>query len=103
MPPAAPSAAPHSCARNSVVMPSTALGFPSVFLGLRRHVDRVLPPQPPLDRHTRWGIGLVVAAGAVARVSWAIGDSWRPKSIRDPGLYLILSQMLADGRGYRYP
>jgi 4-amino-4-deoxy-L-arabinose transferase-like glycosyltransferase len=48
-------------------------------------------------------VGLVVAAGAVARLAWAIADSWRPTSVRDPGLYLVLSEMVANGDGYRYP
>jgi 4-amino-4-deoxy-L-arabinose transferase-like glycosyltransferase len=58
---------------------------------------------PPLDRRGRWVLGLLVAAGAAVRLAWAIGAAWRPTSLRDPALYLILSEQVANGDGYVYP
>lgn len=74
-----------------------------MLFGLRGAVGRALPPVPALDRRSRWALGLVVAAGAVARLGWAIGAAWRPISLRDPALYLILSEQVANGEGYVYP
>lgn len=66
-------------------------------------LNRAFPPQPPLDRRTRTALLAIVALGAVARIVWVVVAAERPEGLRDPGLYLILGEMVADGNGYAYP
>ncbi|HEY8526051.1 MAG TPA: glycosyltransferase family 39 protein [Acidimicrobiales bacterium] len=47
-------------------------------------------------------MGLVVVVGAVLRVWWAT-KAEPPQELRDPVLYLLLGEQLADGEGYSYP
>ena len=56
---------------------------------------------PPLDRRTRWLLLAIVAVGAVLRVVWGL-HAEKPVALRDPVLYLILSDHLAAGDGYTY-
>jgi 4-amino-4-deoxy-L-arabinose transferase-like glycosyltransferase len=70
--------------------------------GLRRWVSRVLPPLPPLERRSRWLLGLIVAVGAALRIAWAV-KTQAPTELRDPALYLILGEQVAHGHGFSYP
>jgi 4-amino-4-deoxy-L-arabinose transferase-like glycosyltransferase len=56
---------------------------------------------PPLDRRARWILAGIVAVGAVLRVVWAL-QAESPVALRDPLLYLVLSDHLASGDGYSY-
>lgn len=58
---------------------------------------------PPLDRRSRLILGALVALATAVRLAWVLAAAWRPRSLRDPGLYLLLSEQLADGHGYAYP
>lgn len=73
-----------------------------MLLGLRRWVHRALPPTRSLDRRGRRALVVVVAAGTACRLAWVLTASWRPRSLRDPGLYLLLSEHIAHGDGYSY-
>ena len=68
---------------------------------LRDWGRRALPPVPPLDRRARWILAGIVAVGAVLRVVWAL-QAESPVALRDPLLYLVLSDHLASGDGYSY-
>jgi 4-amino-4-deoxy-L-arabinose transferase-like glycosyltransferase len=68
----------------------------------RRWVSRALPPLPPLDRRARWVLTAIVAVGTALRVAWAV-KAQEPQELRDPALYLLLSDQLANGEGYSYP
>jgi 4-amino-4-deoxy-L-arabinose transferase-like glycosyltransferase len=74
-----------------------------VLTGLREGLTRAFPPQPSLDHRARVSLGVVLALGAVARVAWVLAAAQRPEALRDPSLYLILGEMVADGNGYEYP
>jgi hypothetical protein len=68
---------------------------------LRKMGRRALPPLPPLDRRARWGLGAIVAVGALLRVVWAL-QAQPPGELRDPVFYLVLADHVAAGDGYRY-
>jgi hypothetical protein len=68
---------------------------------LRDWGRRALPSLPPLDRRARWALAIIVALGAIARIVWAF-QAEQPVELRDPVLYLILSDNLASGHGYSY-
>jgi Dolichyl-phosphate-mannose-protein mannosyltransferase len=61
----------------------------------------VLPPVPPLSRRARWWLVAIVAAGALLRLVWAT-QAEEPVALRDPSLYLVLADHVADGDGYTY-
>ena len=69
---------------------------------LHRWLVRALPPVPPLARRHRWWLVGLVAVGAVLRIVWAT-LAQEPQELRDPVLYLLLGDQLADGEGYSYP
>jgi len=56
---------------------------------------------PPLTRRARWTLVAIVAVGLVVRVVWAL-QMQQPTALRDPVLYMILADHLAQGDGYRY-
>ena len=68
---------------------------------LRHWGRRALPSLPPLSRRARLGLLVIVAAGAILRVLWAL-KAQQPVELRDPVLYLILAEHVAAGDGYRY-
>jgi hypothetical protein len=68
---------------------------------LRDWGRRVLPPAPPLDRRARWCLAAIVAVGAFLRIVWAF-QAEAPVALRDPVLYLVLSDHVASGDGYSY-
>ena len=68
---------------------------------LRDWGRRALPPLPPLSRRARLALLVIVGVGAVLRVLWAL-KAQHPVELRDPVLYLILSDHVASGDGYRY-
>ena len=68
---------------------------------LRDWGRRVLPPVPPLSRRARWWLVAIVAAGALLRLVWAT-QAEEPVALRDPSLYLVLADHVADGDGYTY-
>lgn len=68
---------------------------------LRDRGRRALPPLPPLSRRARWALGAIVGVGAVLRVLWALRAE-PPTELRDPVLYSILAEHLANGDGYTY-
>jgi 4-amino-4-deoxy-L-arabinose transferase-like glycosyltransferase len=70
--------------------------------GLRRWLNRVLPPLPPLERGPRWLLAAILAVGAALRVAWAI-KAQEPQELRDPVLYLLLGDRIAHGHGFSYP
>jgi 4-amino-4-deoxy-L-arabinose transferase-like glycosyltransferase len=74
-----------------------------VLTGLRKGLERAFPPQSPLDHRARLILGVLLALGALARVAWVIAAAQRPEALRDPSLYLILGEMVAEGNGYEYP
>ena len=57
----------------------------------------------PLERRSRTLLGLVLAVGLAVRLAWVLAAAWRPRTLHDPGLYLILSEQLSRGHGYTYP
>jgi hypothetical protein len=61
----------------------------------------VLPPIPPLDRRARGWLVAIVGVGAILRIVWAL-QAEPPGSLRDPLLYLVLSDHIAAGDGYSY-
>jgi hypothetical protein len=68
---------------------------------LRDWGRRVLPPGPPLDRRARWWLVAIVGVGAILRIGWAF-QAEAPVALRDPLLYLVLSDHFASGDGYGY-
>ena len=62
---------------------------------------RALPPLPATSRRVRWALLAIVAVGTALRVVWALRTE-QPVELRDPVLYLILSDHLAAGDGFRY-
>lgn len=66
----------------------------------------MFPPMPKLTRRQRQLLLAVVAAGALLRLVWAVAVAEPPAQDgtvpRDPGFYLLLGNMLADGNGYSY-
>ena len=68
---------------------------------LRDWGRRALPPLPPLSRRARLALLVIIGVGAVLRVLWAL-KAQHPVELRDPVLYLILSDHVASGDGYRY-
>jgi len=68
---------------------------------LRDWGRRVLPPVEPLSRRARWVLVAIVAAGALIRLVWAF-QAEPPVALRDPVLYLVLSDHIAAGDGYSY-
>jgi hypothetical protein len=61
---------------------------------LRDWGRRVLPPGPPLDRRARWWLVAIVGVGAILRIGWAF-QAEAPVALRDPLLYLVLSDHFA--------
>lgn len=61
----------------------------------------MLPPVPPLDRRGRWALVAIIAVGAILRIVWAF-QAEAPVALRDPLLYLVLSDHIASGDGYSY-
>ncbi|HLM65727.1 MAG TPA: glycosyltransferase family 39 protein [Acidimicrobiales bacterium] len=76
--------------------------MPSV---LGRWGRRAFPELPPLDRRVRWALVAIVAAAALARIAWAVTQAQEPTGpqLRDPVLYLLLSDQVAHGHGFSYP
>lgn len=70
---------------------------------LRRGWSRALPPQPPLERRVQVILAGLVALGAMARIVWVLVAAQSPQGLRDPALYLILGEQVANGEGYVYP
>ncbi|HEX6237192.1 MAG TPA: glycosyltransferase family 39 protein [Acidimicrobiales bacterium] len=62
---------------------------------------RAFPALPPLDRRTRLALAAIVAVAAVLRVLWGLSAE-EPRELRDPVLYMVLADNLADGNGYSY-
>lgn len=60
-----------------------------------------MPPLPPLSPGVRRALLAVVGLGAVLRVLWAL-RAQEPVELRDPVLYLVLSENVAAGEGFSY-
>lgn len=56
---------------------------------------------PPLTARVRWTLVAIAAVGVVLRIFWAVRMQ-EPQELRDPVLYMILGDHLAEGDGYRY-
>jgi hypothetical protein len=54
-----------------------------------------------LSRRARWWLVAIVAAGALLRLVWAT-QAEEPVALRDPTLYLVLADHVAEGDGYTY-
>ena len=61
-----------------------------------------MPPLPLLDRRARTWLIAIIGVGAVLRILWAT-QAQQPQELRDPALYLVLGDQLANGEGYSYP
>jgi 4-amino-4-deoxy-L-arabinose transferase-like glycosyltransferase len=64
--------------------------------------DRAVPPLPRLTGRQRWWLVAIVVLGAVLRFGWAAYATEEPTQLRDPVLYTMLGENLADGHGYSY-
>jgi hypothetical protein len=70
-------------------------------VALRDWGRRALPSLPPLSPRLRAAVLALVGVGAVLRILWAL-KAQEPVELRDPVLYLILGDQLAEGNGYTY-
>ena len=55
-----------------------------------------------MTRGQRWWLVAIVVVGAVLRFGWAAYATEPPEQLRDPVLYTMLGENLADGNGYSY-
>jgi 4-amino-4-deoxy-L-arabinose transferase-like glycosyltransferase len=60
-------------------------------------------PRWSIDRRDRWWLLGVVGVGVVLRLAWAVYAARPPMGLHDPGLYTVLAEQVASGRGYTYP
>jgi hypothetical protein len=82
-------------------VPDTALVSSPVTDERRGWWRRALPALPPLDRRARAALAAILVVGALLRVGWA-AQAESPRELRDPVLYMILADHVANGDGYTY-